>query len=75
MPARAGHQIVIGEVGRLHQLHAMAFLVERPHVQQRQIRIAAAAGAQDPGADGQRFDVVEGEFAQAHANTLLNSMS
>ena len=57
--ARAGHQIVIGEVGRLHQLHAMAFLVERPHVQKRQIGIAAAAGAQHPGADGQQFDVVE----------------
>ena len=67
--------VVVGEVGRIHELHAMAVAIERAHVEQRQIGIAAAAGAQHPGADGQRFDVVEREFAQTHANTLLKSMS
>ena len=67
--------VVVGEVGGIHELHAMAVAIERAHVEQRQIGIAAAARAQHPGADGERFDVVERELAQAHANTLLKSMS
>jgi hypothetical protein len=69
------HPVVVGEVGRIHQPHAMAVAIESPHVEQRQIGVAAATGAEDPGADSQRLDVVYRKLAQAHANTLLNSMS
>ena len=69
------YPVVVGEIGRIHQLHAIAFAIERTHVQERQVGIAAAAGAENPGADGERFDVVGGDVAQTHANTLLKSMS
>jgi hypothetical protein len=49
--------------------------IERAHVEQRQVRIAAAPRAENPRADGQRFDVVGGDVARTHANTLLKSMS
>ncbi len=55
--------VVVGELLRRHQLHTTALLVEGPHVQQAEIRAAAAAGAQHPGANGQRFDVVERDVA------------
>ena len=54
-----GDPVVVGELGRRHELHAMALLVEGAHVQQPEIGAAAAAGAQHPGADGERFDVVQ----------------
>jgi hypothetical protein len=69
------HPIVIGKVGRVHELHAIAFAVEGAHVQQWQVGIAAAAGAEDPGADGQRFDVVGGDIAPAHVNILTQTRS
>ncbi len=75
MLATTPTQSVIVEVGRRHQMHATAFLVEGPHVEQGQVRAAAAAGAQHPGADGQRLDIVGRELTKTHANTLLNSMS
>ena len=46
-----------------HELHAMALLVEGPHVQKAEIGAAATAGAQNPGADGKRFDVVQCDVA------------
>ena len=58
-----GHPVVVGQLRRRHELHAMALLVEGAHVQQAEIGTAAAAGAQHPGADGQRFDVVESDVA------------
>ena len=58
-----GDPVVVGELVRRHELHAMALLVEGAHVQQPEIGAAAAAGAQHPGADGQRFDVVESDVA------------
>ena len=51
--------VVVLEVGRIHQLDPVAVLVERPHVEQWQVRIAAATSAQHPGADRQRLDVVD----------------
>jgi hypothetical protein len=69
------HPVVVGKVGRVHELDAIAFAIEGAHVQERQVGIAAAAGTENPGADGQRFDVVGGDIAQTHANTLLKSMS
>ena len=67
--------VVVAKVRGRHELDATALAIEHPHVEQRQIGIAAAAGAQDPGADRERFDIVLGDFAPAHPKTLLNSMS
>jgi len=53
----------------------MAVLVEGTHVQERQIGIAAATGTENPGADGERFDVVEGEFPFAHGEVLTRTRS
>ena len=51
----AATQSSSSKLGRRHELHAMALLVEGAHVQQAEIGAAAAAGAQHPGADGQRI--------------------
>ena len=69
------HPVVVGEVRRVHELDAIAFTIEGAHVQQRQIGIAATAGAEDPGADGQRFDVVGRDIAQAHVSILTQTRS
>ena len=47
---------------------AMPLGVEPAHVEQAEIRTAATAGAQDPGADRQRLDVVGGDLAQGHSS-------
>lgn len=67
--------VIVGKVDRIHQGDLIPLLVEQPHVEQRQVRIAAPSGAENPRADGKRFDVVDGQVSHAHANTLLNSMS
>ena len=74
MPATVPTSASSASSFEIDQMDAMPLPVEQPHVEQRQIGIAATAGAQDPGADGQQFDVVEGELA-LHANTLLKSRS
>ena len=51
-------EIVVGEVERRHQLDAVPRGIQPAHVEQTEIRAAAAAGAEDPGADCQRLDVV-----------------
>jgi hypothetical protein len=58
--------IVVGEIVGAHQLDAFALGVEPAKIEQAQIGRAAAARAQHPGADGERLDVVGGEFAQLH---------
>ena len=58
-----GDPIVVGQLAGWHELHAMALLVERAHVQQTEIGAAAAAGAEHPGADGKRFDVFQSDVA------------
>ena len=67
--------VVVTEVRGRHELDATALAKEHPHIEHRQIGIAAAAGAQNPGADGERFDIVLGDVPSAQANILLNSMS
>ena len=58
-----GDPVVVQKLVRRHELHAMALLVEGAHVQKAEIGAAAAAGAQDPGADGKRFDVIQRDVA------------
>ena len=58
-----GDPIVVGQLRRRHELHAVTLLVEGAHVQKAEIGAAAAAGAQNPGADGERFDVVQRDVA------------
>ncbi len=65
-----GDPVVVGQLGRRHELDPVAFLVERPHVEQAEIGAAAAAGAEHPGADGQRFDVVDCDVGQGHDPVL-----
>jgi hypothetical protein len=59
------HPILIGEGERRQQRHAMSLGIESAHVEQPEVRAAAATRAEDPGADRQRFDVVEGKFSHA----------
>ena len=61
--------VVRERVGR-HQRDAMALGVEAAHVEEPEIGAAAPAGAEDPGADRERLDVVERELAGCgHANS------
>ncbi len=59
--------IVVGEVERRHQPDTVPFGVKPAHVQEPEIGTPATAGAEDPGADRQRFDVVERQFAHCAA--------
>jgi hypothetical protein len=36
----------------------MPFVIEPSHIQEAQIRAAATAGAEDPGSDSERLDIV-----------------
>jgi hypothetical protein len=56
-------QSLVGEVKGRHQLDTMPLGVEPAHVEEPGIRAATAAGAEDPGADRQRLDVVERQFS------------
>ncbi len=66
-----GDQVVVGQLGRVHQPAHDALPVELAHVQERQVRAAAAAGAQDPGADGEALDLVRGDGP--HQNPVNSS--
>ncbi len=68
------HTVVVGEILGIHERDDLAVSVELPEVQQRQVRAAAAAGAEDPGADRDRFDLVERNRAD-HSVNRPNSMS
>src|SRR6266702_605325 len=62
--------IVIVEIQRRHQLHAVALRVELAQVEQAKIGTAAATGAENPGADGEGFDILKrnlGESLLVHA--------
>src|SRR5205085_7197290 len=52
-----GDEAVIRERHRVHELHDDAVPIEAPHVEQREVRAAAPAGAEDPRPDGQRLDL------------------
>ena len=49
----------------------MPLPVELAHVEQRQVRAAAAPGAQDPGADGEALDLLRGH--RSHQVSLIRS--
>ena len=51
--------VIVGQLQRRHQLDPMPLGIEAAHVEQPEIGAAAASGAEDPGADRQRLDVVE----------------
>ena len=51
--------VVVGEIERRHQLDPVPLGIKPAHVEEAEIRAAAAAGAEDPGADREAFDVVE----------------
>src|SRR6266403_654334 len=68
-----GHEVVVGEVQRIHQTHDHAVAVEPAHVQQREVGAAAAAGAQDPGADRERLDLGGADVAERRHQKPVNS--
>jgi hypothetical protein len=73
-------QIVVGELQRVDQRDPAALTAELLDVEQAVIGIAAAAGAEDPGAGGEVLQLVLGDDAAAHAggapsNTERNSRS
>src|SRR6266404_1222401 len=68
-----GHEVVVGEVHRIHQPHDHAVAVEPAHVQQREVGAAAAAGAQDPGADRERLDLGGADVAERRHQKPVNS--
>ncbi|MBL0966483.1 MAG: hypothetical protein IBJ05_06605, partial [Blastomonas sp.] len=53
-----------------HELTAVALLGGGAHVEQAEMGTPAPAGAEDPGANGQRFDVVESDVGQGHGPVL-----
>ena len=64
LPNGDGVTISKKEVERRHQLHAVALGIEPAQVEQAEIGAAAAAGAEDPGADRERFDFLEADRLQ-----------
>src|SRR5206468_3257824 len=68
-----GHAVVVGEVHRVHQPHDDAVAVEAAHVEQREVRAAAPAGAEDPGADGERLDLGGADVAGRGHQKPVNS--
>jgi hypothetical protein len=59
--------IVVGEIVRLHQADSVPLGIESAHVEEPEIGAAAAARAEDPGSDGEGFDVVEGELSHVRS--------
>ncbi len=57
------HHVIIGQILGRHQPYARAFGIQPAHIQQAKIGRTTAARAEDPGADRQRLDVLEREFA------------
>ena len=59
------------QVHRVHQREVVAVGVELAHVKVVEIGAAAAARAQDPGADGKRLDLLRGD--EPHQNPVNSS--
>jgi hypothetical protein len=53
--------VVVGQIHRIHERDDGALAIELPHVEQGEIGTAATAGAENPGADGERFDLFGGD--------------
>ena len=64
--------IVVVEIQRRHQLHAIALRVEPAQVEQAQIGTAAATGAENPGADSEGFDILKRNLGE---NRLIHATS
>src|SRR6266480_3577676 len=58
------HEVVVAERHRVHEPADGALAVELAHVEERQVGAAAAAGAEDPGADRERLDLGRGDGAE-----------
>src|SRR5262249_49652684 len=56
---RDGNGLVVGERGRVEERDDLALAVEPSQVEEREVGTAPASGAEDPGADRERFDLVE----------------
>ncbi len=59
------HAVFVFQVHGVQQRNAVALLVQLAHVQQFLVGIAAAAGAQNPGAHGQGFHLFGGNDARS----------
>src|SRR5207247_9869371 len=59
-------EIVVGEIVRIEQVDDGAGTVQLPHVEEAVIGTAAAARAEDPGADRERFDLGRGYGTARH---------
>src|SRR5205823_11694969 len=68
-----GDEVVVREVQRVHQPHDDAVAIETPHVEQREVRAAASARAEDPGPDGQRLDLGRADVAERRHQKPVNS--
>src|SRR6516164_2868246 len=55
--------IRVGEVERRHQLDTVPLGIKPEHAQEPEIGTPATAGAENPGADRQRLDIVECQFS------------
>ena len=66
-----GHQVVVGQLGGVHELAHHALPVEPAHVQEREIGAAAAPGAEDPGADGEALDLLGGDRPHQSADGAI----
>ena len=62
------HPIVVGEIERRHQLDPVPLGIEPAHVEEPEIRAAAAAGAEDPRPDRQASMSSECDRGAAHAH-------
>ena len=68
--------VIVLERLRVHQGYARALAIEPAHVDEPVIRAAAAAGAQDPGTDRQRFDIVGGDlFHECHRPSMRSRLN
>ena len=56
-------EIVVGKSLRIHQRDTRSAVVQGEKIDVGEIRIAAAAGAEDPGAGCQRFELVAPDLA------------
>ena len=56
-----GHPVVVGQLGGIHELAHHPLPVELAHVQEREVGAAAAPGAENPGADGEALDLLDGD--------------
>jgi hypothetical protein len=66
-----GDHVVVVQLGGVHQMARDTLSVELPHVEQREVRAAPAPGAQDPGADGQALDLIQGD--RSHREGLIRT--